>query len=292
MTTLKIGDVTIGGVLEWQGVYRDPLELYPDATKDAVDAHRGWLEPHSIDPQTGNVIMAFRSYVVRTERLTILIDACVGNDKERPVRPSWHRQKWPWMDNLRAQGVSPEDIDIVMCTHLHTDHVGWNTQLLDGRWVPTFPNANYLFHKIEYDYWEKEHQTQDWARDAFIDSVLPVVHAGQATMVNGDHEIDTGLWLEHTPGHTPGAVCLHLEHGGDHGIFCGDLMHHPLQVPESQWSSIFCEDPVLSRKTRSAFVDRHAETDTMILPAHFAGVGGGHIIGGGPDGKAMFKFAG
>ena len=155
MTTLKIGDVTIGGVLEWQGVYRDPLELYPDATRDAVDAHRGWLEPHSIDPQTGNVIMAFRSYVVRTERLTILIDACVGNDKERPVRPNWHRQQWPWMDNLRAQGVTPEDIDIVMCTHLHTDHVGWNTQLVDGRWVPTFPNANYLFHKIEYDYWEK-----------------------------------------------------------------------------------------------------------------------------------------
>jgi len=181
---------------------------------------------------------------------------------------------------------------MVMCTHLHTDHVGWNTQLVDGRWVPTFPNANYLFHKIEYDYWEKEHQNQAWARDAFIDSVLPVIEAGQATMVNGDHEIDTGLWLEHTPGHTPGAVCLHLEHGGDHGIFCGDMMHHPLQVPEAQWSSMFCEDPVLSRETRTAFVDRHAETDTMILPAHFGDVGGGHIIGGGPDGKPIFKFAG
>ena len=110
-------------------------------------------------------------------------------------------------------------------------------------------------------------------------------------MVNGDHEIDTGLWLEHTPGHTLGAVCLHLEHGGDHGIFCGDMMHHPLQVPEAQWSSMFCEDPVLSRETRTAFVDRHAETDTMILPAHFGDVGGGHIIGGGPDGKPIFKFA-
>jgi len=291
VTTLNIGGISVGGVLEWQGIYRDPLEMYPDATREAVDSHRGWLEPHSIDPQTGNIIMAFRSYLVRTERLTILIDSCVGEDKDRPLRPGWHHQKWPWMDNLRTQGVSPEEIDIVMCTHLHTDHVGWNTQLIDGRWVPTFPNAKYLFHEIEYDYWEKEHLTQEWARDSFIDSVLPVVEAGQATMVAGDHEIDTGLWLEHTPGHTPGAVCLHVEHGGAHGVFCGDLMHHPLQVPEAQWSSIFCEDPDLSRRTRTAFVEKHAETDTMVLPAHFAGAGGGHIVGGGPGGKPIFRFA-
>jgi len=291
MTGLNIGGFAVGEVMEWQGVYRDPLEMLPDATQPEVDRHRSWLEPHSIDPATGNVIMAFRSYLIRTERLTILVDACVGNDKERPVRPNWHRQKWPWMDNLRAQGVEPEEIDIVMCTHLHTDHVGWNTKLENGRWVPTFPNANYLFHKTEYDYWEEEHRTQDWARDAFLDSVLPVVEAGKATMVSGDHEIDTGLWLEHAPGHTPGAVCLHAQDGGDHGIFCGDLMHHPLQVPESQWSSMFCEDPDLSRKTRMAFVDRHAESGTMILPTHFADVGGGHIVGGGPDGKPIFKFA-
>ena len=178
-----------------------------------------------------------------------------------------------------------------MCTHLHTDHVGWNTRLQDGSWVPTFPNANYVFHKIEYNFWEEEHQAQEWARDAFQDSVLPVVESGKALLVAGDHEIDNGVWLEHTPGHTPGAVCLHVEKGGDHGVFCGDLMHHPLQVPESQWSTIFCEDPDLSRETRMAFVERYAETDTMVLPCHFAGNGGGHIVRGGPEGKLKFNFA-
>ncbi|MEC8289319.1 MAG: MBL fold metallo-hydrolase, partial [Pseudomonadota bacterium] len=127
MAGLNIGNFSVGEVMEWKGIYRDPLEMYPDATQWEVDQHRGWLEPHSIDPATGRVIMAFRSYLIRTERLTILVDACVGNHKERPVRPAWHRQNWPWMENLRAQGVAPEEIDIVMCTHLHTDHVGWNT---------------------------------------------------------------------------------------------------------------------------------------------------------------------
>ena len=147
MAGLNIGGFDVGEVMEWQGIYRDPLEMLPDATQPEVDLHRSWLEPHSIDPATGRVIMAFRSYLIRTERLTILVDACVGNDKHRPVRPAWHQQKWPWMDNLRAQGVEPEDIDIVMCTHLHTDHVGWNTTFVDGSWVPTFPNAEYCLSR-------------------------------------------------------------------------------------------------------------------------------------------------
>ena len=290
MTALRIGDVAVDGVMEWVGAYRDPLEMYPDATREEVERHRGWLEPHSLEPGTGKVIMAFRSYLVRAGRLTILVDSCVGNDKERPLRPNWHRKRWPWMDNLRACGVAPEEIDVVMCTHLHTDHVGWNTRLENGRWVPTFPNARYLFHKAEYDYWEGEYQRQEWVRDSFIDSVLPVVEAGQADMVSGDHEIDDGLWLEAAPGHTPGAVCLNLENGGDRGVFCGDLMHHPLQVPESQWSTIFCTDPELSRTTRQAFVERHADSGVMVLPAHFARNGGGYIVGGG-DGL-RFDFSG
>ena len=286
---IRIGSAAVDGVLEWAGSYRDPLEMYPDATREAVERHRGWLEPDSLDPESGALVMAFQSYLLRTDRLTILIDTCVGNDKNRPLRPNWHRQNWPWMDNLRACGVTPEEIDVVLCTHLHTDHVGWNTRLQDGRWTPTFPNARYLFHEKEYAYWQQEYRQQEWLRDAFEDSVLPVVEAGRAVMVAGDHEIDHGLFLEPTPGHTPGAVCLHLKDGGEHAVFCGDLMHHPLQVPEAQWSSIFCTDPELSRQTRMAFVDRFTETDSMMLPAHF--IGGGRIVGGGPDGKPMFRFA-
>ena len=286
---IRIGSAAVDGVLEWAGSYRDPLEMYPDATREAVERHRGWLEPDSLDPESGALVMAFQSYLLRTDRLTILIDTCVGNDKNRPLRPNWHRRNWPWMDNLRACGVTPEEIDVVLCTHLHTDHVGWNTRLKDGRWTPTFPNARYLFHEKEYAYWQREYRDQEWLRDAFEDSVLPVVEAGRAVMVAGDHEIDHGLFLEPAPGHTPGAVCLHLKDGGQHAVFCGDLMHHPLQVPEAQWSSIFCTDPDLSRRTRMAFVDRFAETDSMVLPAHF--VGGGRIVGGGPDDKPTFRFA-
>ena len=286
---IRIGSAAVDGVLEWAGSYRDPLEMYPDATREAVERHRAWLEPGSLDPESGALVMAFQSYLLRTDRLTILIDTCVGNDKNRPLRPNWHRQNWPWMDNLRACGVTPEEIDVVLCTHLHTDHVGWNTRLQDGRWTPTFPNARYLFHEKEYAYWQQEYRRQEWLRDAFEDSVLPVVEAGRAVMVAGDHEIDRGLFLEPAPGHTPGAVCLHLKDGGEHAVFCGDLMHHPLQVPEAQWSSIFCTDPDLSRRTRMAFVDRFAETDSMVLPAHF--VAGGRIVDGGPDGKPTFRFA-
>ena len=286
---IRIGSAAVDGVLEWAGSYRDPLEIYPDATREAVERHRAWLEPDSLDPESGALVMAFQSYLLRTDRLTVLIDTCVGNDKNRPLRPNWHRRNWPWMDNLRACGVTPEEIDVVLCTHLHTDHVGWNTRLQDGRWTPTFPNARYLFHEKEYAYWQQEYRRQEWLRDAFEDSVLPVVEAGRAVMVAGDHEIDHGLFLEPTPGHTPGAVCLHLKDGGEHAVFCGDLMHHPLQVPEAQWSSIFCTDPELSRQTRMAFVDRFTETDSMVLPAHF--ISGGRIVGGGPDGKPMFRFA-
>ncbi len=291
MTTFRIGEITIDGVLESIGPYRNPLELYPDATQDAVDQHREWLLPHSLDANSGVAILAFRSYLVRTPRTTILVDTCVGNDKDRPLRPNWHRKSWPWMDNLRAHGVSPDEIDVVLCTHLHTDHVGWNTCLQGDRWVPTFPNARYLFHRVEYDYWESQYQKQEWIRDSFIDSVLPIIEARKAVLVAGDHEIDEGVWLEPTPGHTPGAVCMHVQSGDAHAVLCGDLMHHPLQVPESQWSSIFCTDPVQSRITRMGFVDRYAETETMILPTHFARQGGGHIIGGGPDGKLMFRLA-
>lgn len=291
MPSLTIGDARIDGVLEFEGPYRFPDEMFPDADRDLVEAHRSWMEPRFLDPATGQMVFAFRSFLIRTERLTILVDTCVGNDKNRPHREVWHRQDWPWMTNLRGLGVAPEEIDLVMCTHLHVDHVGWNTRLLDGRWVPTFPNAKYLFHRTEYDYWESEYRRQAWIEDAFVDSVLPVVHSGQAVMVAADHEIDSGIRVEPSPGHTPGHVSLNLERGGARAVFCGDMMHSPLQVPEPQLASIFCADAEMSRATRADFIDRHADTDTVVLAAHFPGVGtgGGHIVGGLHGGKPGFR---
>ena len=288
MKTKQFGDVTIDSIFESGGPYRDPLEVYPDATPEIVDRHRSWMVPNLMVEETGFLILAFQSYLIRTPRCTILVDTCVGEDKNLPYRPSWNQRKWPYMDNLRAAGVSPEEIDFVMCTHLHVDHVGWNTQLRDGRWVPTFPNARYLFGKTEYDYWKGAIAGQDWVRDAFNESVLPIVEAGRADLVAGDHEIDTGLTLEPAPGHTPGGVILNLRSGGDNAVFTGDMMHHALQVPEPQLSTIFCSDPVQSAKTRTAFIESNADTGTLILPAHFPGESVGHIVSHGDH--CMFEF--
>ena len=288
MKPRRCGDIGIWAVGEWTGPYRDPLEMYPDATPEIVARHRHWLEPDCIVPETGMLIFAFQSYLVRTGRATILIDTCVGEDKERPDRPNWHRQKWPWLANLKAAGATPEEIDFVFCTHLHVDHVGWNTRLEDGRWVPTFPNATYLFGEVEYRHWEVASREVDFMRQVFADSVLPVVEAGRATMVDKDFEIDTGLTIEPTPGHTPGHNCLNVAQGGETAVFCGDLMHHALQVPEPQLSTIFCSDPGESLRTRTAFVERYTDTDTVILPAHFPGASAGRIRAG--NGAARFVF--
>lgn len=288
MKTISIGDVTIDNIWEAGGPYRPPEEVYPDITPEIIDRHRPWMIESCMEEATGFLVFAFQSYLIRTPRHTILVDCCVGEDKERPHRPNWHMKKWPWMANLLAAGVTPEEIDFVMCTHLHVDHVGWNTQLKDGRWVPTFPNARYIFSAAEYEYWKEAIADQDWIRDAFNDSVLPVVEAGRADLVADDHEIDTGLWLAPAPGHTPGAVVLNLESGGDKAIFTGDMMHHALQVPEPQLSTIFCSDPVQSAKTRTEFVQNNADTGNLILPAHFPGESAGRIVSQGDC--CMFEF--
>ena len=288
MKTKRVGEARIDSVIESSGLYRDPLEMYPDATPEMVERHRSWMVPVCMDASTGVLILAFQSYLIQTPRLTILVDSCVGNDKERPNRPNWHRQKWPRMDNLRATDVQPEEIDTVMCTHMHADHVGWNKVLEDGRWVPTFPNARYLFAKTEYEFWQGTPPGREWMQDIFNDSVLPIMEAVQAELVAGDHEIEDGLWLEPSPGHTPGHVCLNLDSGGQHAVFCGDLMHHAIQVPEPQLSSMFCADPELSRTTRTAFVERHADTGTLLLPTHFPGESAGRIVAAGE--QCLFDF--
>ena len=277
MKKRQCGSIEIQAVEEWSGLYRDPLEMYPDATPEIVARHRDWLVPEAMDAETGRMLFAFQSYLLRTGRTTILIDTCVGEDKDRPGRPDWHRKKWPWFDNLKAAGIAPEEVDFVMCTHLHVDHVGWNTKLEDGRWVPTFPNASYLFGEIEYRHWEAEYKNLDFMREVFADSVLPIMEAGKATLIGADYEIDTGLTIEPSPGHTPGHISLNVNSGGQHAVFSGDLMHHPLQVPEPQLSSMFCSDAEQSRRTRTAFVERYADSDTVILPAHFPGRSAGRI---------------
>jgi glyoxylase-like metal-dependent hydrolase (beta-lactamase superfamily II) len=290
MRALSFGDIAVSRVVESEGPGFYPRFLMPEADDEVVKSHAGWLQPHFHHAETGRLIMSVHSYVIKTAHHTILVDTCIGNDKPRPSTPPWNNLQTDFLDRLTAAGVPPESVDFVMCTHLHVDHVGWNTKLENGRWVPTFPNAKYLFHKDEYRFWETETDDGEGMGSGdgcFQDSVLPVMDAGQAVLVNGDHAIDDNLWLEPTPGHSPGHVCLNLSAGGGRAVFSGDLMHHPVQCAHPEWNSRFCHDPEMSRATRQRFVERHADEDIYVLGAHFAAPTAGRIVGNG--GRCMFK---
>jgi glyoxylase-like metal-dependent hydrolase (beta-lactamase superfamily II) len=280
--TQGVGDFGLTRVVEMEGPTFAPGELFPDATADVFEAHKDWLVPRHVDPATGQLVMCVQTYIVRTPRHTILVDTCVGNHKSRPARAAWHMRDGPFLADLAAAGVHPEAVDFVLCTHLHVDHVGWNTRLLDGRWVPTFPNAKYIFARREYDFWEERLRAalaDGHGEDSpFADSVLPVMEAGQAVLVDMDHGIEDGVWLEPAPGHTAGNVVVNLRSGAERAVLTGDVMHHPVQLLRPDWSSGFCEDKALSHSTRRAIIERYAETDTLIAPAHFASPTVGRIV--------------
>ncbi len=279
----RVGELEISRVVEMEVPFVDAATFLPDSTPDVIQANADWLMPRYIDPGSGNLIFAFQSYVVRTAHHTILVDTCIGNDKPRPARPMWDKMNGPYLSRLAAAGVRPEAVDFVLCTHLHVDHVGWNTRLIDGLWVPTFPNAKYIFARQEYEFWETRHRdgTEGPVPNVYDDSVLPVMEAGQAVLVDTDHQMDDGMWFEPAPGHTPGNVVLNLRSGNASAVMCGDVMHHPLQLVRPEWSSRACEDKAVSATTRRALIERYADTDTLIAPALFASPSIGHIVGKG-----------
>jgi glyoxylase-like metal-dependent hydrolase (beta-lactamase superfamily II) len=275
MKPQQIGAFRVDRVLESEGPYFALDFLLPGAPAELIGENADWLKPAFVDPADDRLILSFQSFVLRTGRNTILIDTCTGDDKERPGRPHWHRQKRPYLERLAAIGVAPEAVDFVFCTHLHADHVGWNTRLENGRWVPTFPKARYIFARREYEHWEAVHREhlagrgEPVSHGSFADSVLPVVEAKRAVFVESDHEIETGVFLEPAPGHTPGNSVLHAESGGRRALFIGDVMHTAVQLARPALSSRFCSDAALSAATRTALCERHAETDTLILACHF-----------------------
>ena len=263
MSAITLGEVTVDSVVEIDRSSFPTSSMLPDSTVEGVERHLSWLKPHFFDERTGDIGSRIQTFIVRTPKHLVLIDTCVGNDKPREEVPVWQRRQGAWLDDLAAAGVTPEQVDLVICTHLHIDHVGWNTRLVDGRWTPTFPNATYLFAGEEWEYWRHE-------KDACIaDSVVPVVEAGRARLVEPDHVVDPWLRFEPTPGHTPGHACVRLTTGAGEAVFSGDLMHRVVQVAEPQWSSRFCYDGKRAAQTRRDFIERHADTGTVILAAHF-----------------------
>jgi len=273
MNAIKLGEVTITRVVEVDRSSLPTARMLPDSSEAAIARHHGWLKPNFWDDAVGDLGARIQSYLVHTPEHTVLIDTCFGNDKERASFPAGHRRQGRYLDDLRAAGADPEDIDIVVCTHLHIDHVGWNTRLVGGRWVPTFSRARYVFVGEEWEFWRRESQTGAEPTGCIADSVMPVVAAGQADLVDSHHVLGKHLRFEPSPGHTPGHVCLRLRTSGGEAVFSGDLMHRTVQVAEPQWSSIFCHDGAQAARTRGQFVEQHADSGVLVLAAHFPAPG-------------------
>jgi glyoxylase-like metal-dependent hydrolase (beta-lactamase superfamily II) len=280
MPATRIGQFEIHRVAEFEGPFLTAVEFFPAFDPEVVLTNADRLGPRLIEPASGRLIFSFHTFVVKTGRHTILIDSCLGNDKERPTRPQFHCMRTSYLADLARVGVKPESVDYVMCTHLHWDHVGWNTRLDSGRWVPTFPNARYIMARREFAHWQEVQQRGEdtpHAR-AFEDSVLPVVQTGQSVLVDDDYALEDGLWFEGAPGHTPGNVVIHARSGDETGLFTGDVIHHPLQLLKPEWSTLACSDRQLSRQTRTRLIEEHAERGTRLLPAHFPAPTVGRIV--------------
>ena len=274
--TLKAGDLTIHRIIEQETTFLPAQELFPDLTGEVLAENRAALKAAKALDDSDTLILCFQSYIVKTPHHTILIDSCIGNDKPRPTRPKWNmKTDDTYMRGLKSAGIAVEDIDYVMCTHLHVDHVGWNTRLENGKWVPTFPKARYVFAKGEYDYWAGQHEKAEVP--PFGDSVLPVVAANKAEIVGNDFAIGDHVRILPTPGHTPGHVAFTLGRAKEDAVFCGDLMHSPLQLRYPELSPKFDVDPAQAAKTRRSFLERYCETDTLCCTAHFPSPSAGKI---------------
>jgi glyoxylase-like metal-dependent hydrolase (beta-lactamase superfamily II) len=274
-TKFSRGDIAIERIVELEVPFADALTFLPTLRPEVLAEHRGWLAPAALDPN-GWLIFCFQSYVVRTPHHTILIDSCVGNHKERPAFPAMHmKTDETYMRALASAGLTVEDIDFVLCTHLHFDHVGWNTRLADGRWVPTFPKARYVFAQREYAHWMEQHAKTPVA--CMADSVLPIVEAKRAEFVRSDHALDDHVRLLPTPGHTPDHFAVCLGRNRDDAVITGDVIHSPLQARYPELSMRADFDRAQAAVTRRGLLERCCDTDTLFCAAHFPSPSVGRI---------------
>ncbi len=290
-----VGKISITKVVELERCGRNggPGTLLPDAYPSDV-LTIPWLRPHFVT-DAGELYTSFHALLVETPDIRLIVDTCAGNHKARRF-PIFDRLSTGFLNTLADYGWPRESVDAVLCTHLHLDHVGWNTMLQDGEWVPTFPKARYFFAREEFDYWRAEiagvrseksldpalHELID-SRAAFLDSIKPVLDAGLATFIDTDAPIAPGVSLLPTPGHTPGHVSVIIESEGTRAVITGDMMNHPCQIARPEWSTRFDSDPAASRTTRRKFFETFADTQTLIIGTHFASPTAGWLMrdGGG-----------
>ncbi|MFG2292559.1 MBL fold metallo-hydrolase [Streptomyces sp. NPDC048603] len=274
---IVLGDVEVLRITEWQGPFAAARDLVPDSTAGLWQENEGWLAPDHWDPAGDLAVAALQSWVVRSGGRTVLVDTGVGSGRERPGSPLFHRRQSDLPGLLARAGVRPEDVDVVVNTHVHADHVGWNTTADGEAWVPTFPGAQYLvpaaddFHFGPDNGYGQGRQEDD--RLVYEDSIAPVHRAGQAVLWDGEHRIDENLVLESAPGHTPGSSVLRVASRGDRAVFAGDLLHSPVQILSPSCNSCFCLDPEQAVASRRRILERAAGERELVVPAHFGGPG-------------------
>ena len=282
MQPIELGRLRIHKVHEMDSPTPLLMQL-PGVTGDDLRRLLTWYDQPdeiNVDPETSFMTFSVHSWVIEVDGQTILVDTCDGNHKNRSLE-AVHQLDTDYLGNLRRAGFAPEDIDRVMCPHLHFDHVGWNTRLDNGRWVPTFPNARYLFGKRDYDYFRENPEGEALHCEAFLDSILPVMEAGQGELVEEDfvahREIGDGVWLEPAFGHSPGCCTVNAQAGGAPALFWGDVIHHPVQLIRHDLPFAFDADTTAASRVRKATLDRAADGEIMCFPAHFRRTSAGHV---------------
>jgi glyoxylase-like metal-dependent hydrolase (beta-lactamase superfamily II) len=282
MHTIELGHVTVTRIPHFSHWAMPATEFLPDSDQGLWEANRSWLSPAHWEAGTGRVRIAVQSWLLRSAGKTIIIDTGLAPRADRPGIPAGT----PLPAALAAAGVAPEDVDLVLCTHLHADHVGWNTRIDDGQRVPAFPRARYLFSRPDLDFFR-----EGGSAAVYAESIEPILRAEQALVWDDAHVIDENLQLRLAPGHTPGHGVVRLESGGDRAVFAGDLLHTPLQLHAPHLSSCFCHDRPAAARTRRAVLEWAADHAALVIPAHFAGAGAVEIAQNG-SGFAVRRWAG
>jgi len=274
MQSWRIGDVKVTKIVELEATGGTRFIL-PQATREAA-LQIPWLAPHFMDDE-GRLKMSIHALVIEAPGRRMIVDTCLGNDKQGRGVPGWNNLSGPFLRDLAAAGFARESIDTVMCTHLHVDHVGWNTMLVDGKWVPTFPNARYLMGATEFEYWRDQRENEELI-SVFSDSVRPVFEAGLVDLVETDHRISPEVSFVPTLGHTPGHVSVRISSKGEEALITGDFVHHPCQMARPAWAATVDYDQTASTATRREVFARLAGTPTLIIGTHFAGATAGRIV--------------
>jgi glyoxylase-like metal-dependent hydrolase (beta-lactamase superfamily II) len=270
----RIGDVTVTKVTELVDI-QSATWVVPLLKPECFDLPElQWCKPHFAN-DGGEIIVSVHALVVESQGQRIVVDTCIGNDKNISL-PAWAQRQGTFLADLDAAGFAADTIDTVLCTHLHVDHVGWNTRLVDGKWVPTFMNARYLWHRTEFEFWSTT--DVNMGGDIVGESVMPVYDAGLVDLVDAEHTVTDEVRLEPTPGHTPGHVSVHISSRGEEAVITGDLMHHPAQCTHPEWGSRFDADPAQAEQTRRDFLARYGDTPVLVIGTHFATPTAGKLV--------------